>query len=554
MYYNFACPSCGKNLKASEENEGKKARCPYCKASVTVPPSPFSSETPSGEPAATGGVKAPAVPALNLAAPSNRVRPPARKGKTRKSRPGENTDSTRVDMTFTAVCGVGGTILFYLMLAPLPDIYLRQLFFERGWVTVAEAFLMFWSIAILVFKARKLLKQRESMLLDVLPESLAKEITIAEVDQFAGHVRDLPIDPGFSFLTRRVLRGLEHFRVRRSASEVATVLASQSEIDAHAVNSSYAILNVFIWAIPILGFIGTVQGLGSAVGSLGVQDAANVDAIKDSLGTITGGLGVAFDTTLVALVISLMLKFPASSLQKSEEDLLNWVDEYCNENLLKRLKEDPADTSPTDSITRRVQAAIDASMAAHHAELRTWTKKLSEIGGTVTGEVVKGWSSIQQDLQQQHAQRVSQLHDAVSGISRSAEQLAATATQMAELQQAQAQLMADSAAAIDAAVRQVDQRAQEHLGQIETNLRLAVEQMGRSLEQLATETQAAHQLIAQSTQQSAGAAERWLAGVQEGVQGLNSVLASLGERQVVIQTEAKSRSGWGLFGRRNNRR
>jgi signal transduction histidine kinase len=114
--------------------------------------------------------------------------------------------------------------------------------------------------------------------------------------------------------------------------------------------------------------------------------------------------------------------------------------------------------------------------------------------------------------------------------------------------------MTDSAAAIDAAVRQVDERAQEQLGRIETNLTLAVEQMRRSLEQLTAETQAAHQLIAQSTQQSAGSAERWLAGVQEGVQGLNSVLAGLGERQVVIQTDSKPRSRWGLFGRRDNQR
>ena len=50
-------------------------------------------------------------------------------------------------------------------------------------------------------------------------------------------------------------------------------------------------------------------------------------------------LGVAFDTTLLALVLSLFVKIPQSALQKSEEDLVTWVDEYCNENLLKRLND-----------------------------------------------------------------------------------------------------------------------------------------------------------------------------------------------------------------------
>ena len=100
------------------------------------------------------------------------------------------------------------------------------------------------------------------MLFDLLPDSLGRDITVESVDRFASGIRDLPVNPGSSFLVQRVLRGLEHFTVRRSASEVSTVLASQSELDSNAVSSSYALLNVFIWAIPILGFIGTVQGLG----------------------------------------------------------------------------------------------------------------------------------------------------------------------------------------------------------------------------------------------------------------------------------------------------
>jgi hypothetical protein len=75
-------------------------------------------------------------------------------------------------------------------------------------------------------------------------------------------------------------------------------------------------------------------------------------------------LGVAFDTTLVALIMSLMLKFPASSLQKAEEDLLNWVDEYCNENLLKRLKDEGGEPVPEPhEIGRIIKRAVDQNLA-----------------------------------------------------------------------------------------------------------------------------------------------------------------------------------------------
>jgi len=121
------------------------------------------------------------------------------------------------------------------------------------------------------------------------------------------------------------------------------------------------------------------MGLGTAVGSLGVQDTKDIEGIKESLGAITGGLGVAFDTTLVALMMSMMLKFPASSLQKAEEDLLNWVDEYCNENLLKRLKEAGGERVPEPSeVGKIIQRAIDQNLAEVVEHARKTVREMNE--------------------------------------------------------------------------------------------------------------------------------------------------------------------------------
>ena len=65
----------------------------------------------------------------------------------------------------------------------------------------------------------------------------------------------------------------------------------------------------------------------------------DLDEIREQLGKVTGGLSTAFDTTLVSLIFSLCVMFPTSIMQKREEDLLNKVDEYCNEYFLKRLRE-----------------------------------------------------------------------------------------------------------------------------------------------------------------------------------------------------------------------
>tara|TARA_B100000963_G_scaffold344022_1_gene346453 strand:- start:752 stop:1288 length:537 start_codon:yes stop_codon:yes gene_type:complete len=129
------------------------------------------------------------------------------------------------------------------------------------------------------------------------------------------------------------------------------MLKSQSEIDATMVDSSYVLIKVFIWAIPILGFIGTVLGISEAVSSFGGEmgAAADIEVIKEQLGQVTGGLSEAFDTTLVSLIFSLWVMFPTSVMQKNEEDLLNKVDEYCNEYFLKRLREPHGEVGTVES-------------------------------------------------------------------------------------------------------------------------------------------------------------------------------------------------------------
>ena len=118
-------------------------------------------------------------------------------------------------------------------------------------------------------------------------------------------------------------------------------LSAESAADEGRVDASYALVRVFVWAVPTLGFIGTVLGLGAAVGgfSESLEAAASLEGLKASIGTVTGGLGVAFDTTLLALVLSIVIMFPASIVQRMEEGLVGAVDDYCAERLVPRLRE-----------------------------------------------------------------------------------------------------------------------------------------------------------------------------------------------------------------------
>ena len=177
-------------------------------------------------------------------------------------------------------------------------------------------------------------------------------------------------------MVNRIRKGLEHFAVRQSNPEVASLMMSQSELDAASVNSSYAVVKVFIWAIPILGFIGTVLGISNAVGGFSgaLDQAQDIEVLKASLNEVTAGLAVAFDTTLVALVMSLLVSFPASIIQKREEDFLGKVDDYCSENLLKRLN-DAGGLAAVAGNTKNMMQALGAAMSENQGDILAGIKE-----------------------------------------------------------------------------------------------------------------------------------------------------------------------------------
>jgi biopolymer transport protein ExbB/TolQ len=152
--------------------------------------------------------------------------------------------------------------------------------------------------------------------------------------------------------------------------EVVDVLSVQSDIDSRESDNSYTMIKVFVACIPILGFIGTVYGIGTAVGGFGttLEGAGDVDAIKNSLGGVTSGLSVAFDTTLLALVMSILLMIPLGSVQQIEENSLNEIDNYVNNKFVNFLQEE-------EDLNGGPAGAVREAMAEQARETKTFFRE-----------------------------------------------------------------------------------------------------------------------------------------------------------------------------------
>jgi biopolymer transport protein ExbB/TolQ len=283
----------------------------------------------------------------------------------------DTSSATKSPMLLTLGAGLVVSGFFYVLLIPVMQTGFGQLFYARGWVPPVLVILMSWSYAILMLKYFKFGKQQAVFNHDPLPMALSEDIPDGAVPFFREHIAKLPVKVHGNFLLTRILRGLSHFQARNSTAETATMLASQSEIDATHVESSYAVVKVFIWAIPILGFIGTVMGISEAVSGFSgdLQNTQDISVIKDKLGLVSSGLGVAFDTTLIALIMSLLVMFPATVMQMMEENLLNRIDDFCNEKLVKRLDEGSRSRMGDGELHQDIATAVQCSIAGNDAAL-----------------------------------------------------------------------------------------------------------------------------------------------------------------------------------------
>jgi ABC-type sulfate transport system permease component len=130
---------------------------------------------------------------------------------------------------------------------------------------------------------------------------------------------------------------LSKFAASRSGRDVNETIRLQADVDLGRLVSSMATANYLAWAIPAVGFLGTVRGLASSmtIPAGDLNPAQTLAFIREA----TGHLNVAFDCTLVALALSLCVMFLLHSVQREEEALVLDCQQYCLEHLASRLYE-----------------------------------------------------------------------------------------------------------------------------------------------------------------------------------------------------------------------
>lgn len=164
----------------------------------------------------------------------------------------------------------------------------------------------------------------------MLPEAYEVVLQAHDLPAIRSRVSDRHAG-GTGFLPGLVDLCILQFLASRSVDQTVTVMNSSLELMAHRVDLRYAILRYIAWLIPTIGFIGTIIGISLAMALI------DPGAASQDLGKIAQSLGIAFYTTLVALVQSAILVLLLNLVQAHEELALNQAGEYTLKNLINRL-------------------------------------------------------------------------------------------------------------------------------------------------------------------------------------------------------------------------
>ena len=190
--------------------------------------------------------------------------------------------------------------------------------------------LMLWALAIMAYKGLLIIRQRTLLQEDLIPLAEGERILPEDTRELSRQIQALPSHHRNALLPRALLAALHRFSTTRNIQDAAGATHAYCTAEAERLESELSMIRYIAWAIPSVGFIGTVRGIGQALGQAH-------KAIEGDIFDVTTSLGVAFNSTLIALLISIVLMFLLHQLQSLQEHYVLDTEMYCEDKLTRHL-------------------------------------------------------------------------------------------------------------------------------------------------------------------------------------------------------------------------
>lgn len=265
--------------------------------------------------------------------------------------------STSVNMGIVVLLSMGLTALIFALLYPLKGTFIRDLFMGRNEADPARyifqsltTFMWGLSTMSVVLKMRKVRAEFRALEACPLPDDLDMTDTPRLVEVYQ-QLQKLP-DLSKRIVHTRVARTMAMWINTGDFERTYQCSREDSELDIYLADASFRANRLFIWAMPLLGFLGTVYGVSYGIGGFAefLRGEVTAQDIKFQVGLITQGLAVAFYTTLLGLWTAGAAAFPSMSAERREEELLGEIDSLIQERLVSLMPSARKAEFPTEHI------------------------------------------------------------------------------------------------------------------------------------------------------------------------------------------------------------
>jgi biopolymer transport protein ExbB/TolQ len=187
-----------------------------------------------------------------------------------------------------------------------------------------------WAIILSVLRFRELKAQRALLNEGYMQQAPGVVILPSDAREYLRTFEQMPPEKRNSVLPRVLAAALKRFSATGNVQDASQTVHNVCESENNRLDAELAILRFSVWVTPALGFVGTVRGIG-----LALQGAEL--AVKGDTSAVTSGLGISFNSTLVALTLSILLMYILHEIQLAQERLVLDAENYADEELISRL-------------------------------------------------------------------------------------------------------------------------------------------------------------------------------------------------------------------------
>ncbi len=211
--------------------------------------------------------------------------------------------------------------------APSRSIYIILKDYEQE----ATFILLLWAMGIMGIKVYHARRGRALLETDLIVIDEGTSLLPEDTRRIGRSLEALTEEMRQQLPVKSLLTALQRFGTTRNLQNAAEAVKSLCEQEADRLESELAMVRYIAWAIPSIGFIGTVRGIGAALGEAH-------RAVEGDIAGVTANLGVAFNSTFVALVLSIVLMFLLHQLQSAQERLVLDSQDYVDKKLLRYMQ------------------------------------------------------------------------------------------------------------------------------------------------------------------------------------------------------------------------